>query len=149
MRWWRCAQSSLTRWWGSGFASSWPGSSFWRSLAKIDGLILHLNMRGFEFSVVLPTQIKHSTMEMFETLYANLSIPPAVTAYIFAYAEFILPICLILGFATRLSALVLLVLTVLSAVYVTPAEIWTTQVYWISILVVLLSIGPGQSRSTR
>ena len=37
----------------------------------------------------------------------------------------------------------LLILTVLTAVYVTPAEIWTTQVYWISILVVLLSIGPG------
>jgi putative oxidoreductase len=116
---------------------------FLEGQAKIDGLILHLNMRGFDYSVVLPTQIKHSTMEMFETLYANLPIPPTITAHIFAYAEFILPVCLILGFATRLSALLLLILTVLTAVYVTPAEIWTTQVYWIAILMVLLSVGPG------
>jgi putative oxidoreductase len=116
---------------------------FLEGQAKIDGPILHFNMRGLEASVVLPTQIKHSTMEMFETLYANLPIPPSATTHIFAYAEFLLPICLILGFATRLSALVLLILTVLTAVYVTPGEFWTTQVYWISILVVLLSVGPG------
>ncbi len=116
---------------------------FLEGQAKIDGLILHINLRGFDYSVVLPTQIKHSTIEMFETLYANLPVPPTVTAHVFAYAEFILPICLVLGFATRLSALLLLILTVLSIVYVTPGEFWTTQVYWISILMVLLSVGPG------
>ena len=109
-----------------------PASSSCEGQSKIDGLILNFNVRGMEFSVVLPTQIKQSTMQLFETHYANLPHSDRhVTAYIFAYAEFLLPICLILGFVTRFSALVLLILTVLTAVYVTPAEFWTTQVYWI------------------
>ena len=64
-------------------------------------------------------------------------------AYIFAYAEFLLPICLVLGLLTRFSALSLLILTVLTVIYVAPAELWTTYVYWIAILLVLLSVGPG------
>ena len=34
-------------------------------------------------------------------------------------------------------------LTVLTAVYVAPEELWTTYIYWIAILAVLLSAGPG------
>ncbi len=111
--------------------------------AKIDGLTLRITIRDVDFWVVLPTQIKSSTFQMFETQYAHLPIPPTITAYLFTYAEFVLPICLVLGFATRFSALALLAMSVLMAIYATPATFWTTQVYWISILMVLLSVGPG------
>ena len=66
-----------------------------------------------------------------------------MAAYLFTYAEFVLPICLVLGFATRLSALALLILTVLMQIYVAPQALWTTHVYWIAILMVLMSVGPG------
>ena len=39
--------------------------------------------------------------------------------------------------ATRISALVLLVMTVLMVIYATPATLWATQIYWIAILLVL------------
>ncbi len=115
--------------------------------SKIDGMILNLDVRGMEFSVVLPTQLKQATLQLFETQFANLPgnirIPPSIIAYIFTYAEFLLPICLVLGFVTRFSALVLLILTVLAAIYIAPADLWTTYAYWIAILLVLLSAGPG------
>ena len=44
-----------------------------------------------------------STFQLFQTQYADLPyVRRHVAAYIFTYAEFVLPICLVLGFATRL-----------------------------------------------
>jgi putative oxidoreductase len=111
--------------------------------SKIDGMLLNFNVRGSEFSVVLPIQVKPATLQLFETHFAGLEVPTKIIAYVFAYAEFLLPICLVLGFVTRFSALVLLALTVLTVIYVAPAELWTTYIYWIAILLVLLSAGPG------
>jgi putative oxidoreductase len=93
--------------------------------------------------VILPAQIKDSTFQMFEAQYANLPISPPVAAIVFTYAEFVLPICLVLGFATRFAALGLLVMTVLLQVYVMPGMLWPAHVYWASILLVLMSVGPG------
>ena len=113
--------------------------------AKIEGPIVPFDWLGrdFSFSVVLPAGIKDATFRMFEAQYANLPLPPTLAAYLFTYAEFVLPICLIFGFATRFAALALLVMTGLISVYVMPEAFWTTHVYWIAILIVLLSLGPG------
>jgi len=99
--------------------------------------------RAVEFSVVLPVEIKEATYQAFRTQYAGLPMPPEVSAQVFAYALFALPICLILGFATRLAALGLLALTVLLSVYGAPEALWTTHVYWGAILLVLITVGPG------
>jgi putative oxidoreductase len=109
----------------------------------IDGPTIPLAWRSFEFSFVLPVDVKAATVQLFQTQYAALPMPPEVAAYVFAYGLFALPICLILGFAARLAALALLALTVLLAVYMTPEALWTTHVYWGAILAVLLSVGPG------
>jgi len=113
--------------------------------AKIEGPSVPFNLLGreLEFAVVLPAGIKDSTFQLFATQYAGLPMPPTLAAYLFTYAEFVLPICLVVGFATRLSALALLVMTVLIQVYVTPGALWSTHVYWIAILMVLMSVGPG------
>jgi putative oxidoreductase len=112
---------------------------------KIDGPVIPIktHIRDLEFSVVLPADIKDATFRMFEAQYAGLPIPPTVAAYLFTYAEFALPICLVLGFATRLSALALLIMTVLLQVYVMPAMLWVAHVYWAAILLVLMTVGPG------
>jgi hypothetical protein len=52
-------------------------------------------------------------------------------------------ILLVLGFATRFAALGLLLVTALQF-YLMPAGLWTAQVYWAAILLVLLSRGAGQ-----
>src|SRR6266567_1318187 len=47
------------------------------------GIPINLNLRGFdELSIVLPTEIKPSTFQLFETDYASLPIPPTVAAYL-------------------------------------------------------------------
>jgi putative oxidoreductase len=96
-----------------------------------------------DFSVILPAQIKDSTFQLFETQYAGLPISPTTAAVLFTYAEFVLPICLVLGFATRLAALGLLAMTVLLQLYVMPTMWWPAHVYWIAILLVLMTVGPG------
>jgi putative oxidoreductase len=113
--------------------------------SKIDGpsIPLRLNIADVEFTVVLPAQIKPETFQVFETQYAGLPMSPDLAAYLFSYAEFLLPICLVLGFATRFAALGLLAMTALLAAYVMPAMWWSTHVYWASILLVLVSAGPG------
>ena len=111
--------------------------------AKIDGPSIPVRTDFFEFSVTLPAAIKDSTFQMFDTQYADLPIPPTVAAIVFTYAEFILPICLLLGFGVRLAALGLLAMTVLLQIYVVPGMWWPAHVYWISILLVLIVLGPG------
>ena len=100
-------------------------------------------IRDLEFAVILPAEIKETTLQLFETQYANLPLPPTVAAYLFTYAAFVLPICLMLGFATRFAALGLLAMTMLLQIYVTPTMWWPEHVYWVSILLVLMSVGPG------
>jgi putative oxidoreductase len=101
------------------------------------------NLPLIDVSIVLPTGIKPETFAVFETQYANLPLSPTVAAYLFSYAEFVLPICLLIGFATRFAALALLVMTGLMAFYVMPEAFWPTHVYWVAILMVLISVGPG------
>ena len=113
--------------------------------SKIEGqtVTIPLNIRDLEFTVILPAQIKPETFQMFETQYSGLPFSPTLAAYLFTYAEFVLPICLVIGFATRFAALGLLVMTVLLQVYVLPTMLWAAHVYWASILLVLMSVGPG------
>jgi putative oxidoreductase len=113
--------------------------------AKIEGpaVPIHWSTGGIDFSVTLPAGIKETTFQLFERQYADLPMAPGVAAYLFSYAEFALPICLLLGFATRFAAVGLLALTMLLQVYVAPAMWWSLHVYWVSILMVLVVCGPG------
>lgn len=112
--------------------------------AKIDGPRIPIAVDGmFNFVLVLPAQIKDATFRLFETQYAGLPLSPGVATYLFTYAEFVCPILLVIGFATRFSALALLVMTVLIQIYVAPEALWTLHAYWIAILMVLMSVGPG------
>jgi putative oxidoreductase len=112
---------------------------------KIEGPVVPLGglLGELDVSVTLPADIKSTTLQMFETQYAELPIPPTVAAYLFSYAEFVLPICLLLGFASRFAALALLVMTLLMQLYALPAMWWPAHVYWVAILAVLISVGPG------
>jgi putative oxidoreductase len=67
-----------------------------------------------------------------------------VSAHIVGYAEFFLPICLVLGFATRFAATGLFIITIVLQAYVAPEALWTAHAYWASILLVLMSVGPGE-----
>jgi putative oxidoreductase len=111
--------------------------------SKIGGPRIPVDFYGFDFSVILPTQIKAETFTAFMTQFAPLPVPPLLAATMVSYAEFILPIMLLIGFGTRIAAFGMLIMTAVIQVYVMPEALWTTQIYWFAILAVLLSQGPG------
>jgi putative oxidoreductase len=110
---------------------------------KIDGPVVALVLKHADMSFMLPAQIKDAAMRVFETHFAGATVPPAVIAALFTYAEFILPILLVLGLATRYAAAILFAITVLTQIYIDPVAFWTLHVYWLSLLLVLLTCGPG------
>jgi putative oxidoreductase len=111
---------------------------------RIDGPRLPLDVLDFNFSLVLPAQVRPETFTAFLTQYPPLPIPPVLAAYTVSYAEFVLPILLVLGFATRFAALSLLVMTALISLYVMPQALLSAHIYWAGMLLVLLSQGAGQ-----
>ena len=82
------------------------------------------------------------TIADFLTITA-MPIPPVFAAYLVSYGEFILPIMLLLGLGTRFAALGLLLMTAFFQFYVMPDALWSTDIYWAALLLVLLSRGPG------
>jgi putative oxidoreductase len=111
---------------------------------RVDGPHLSASFHGFDVSVVLPMQVKAETLFTFISQYAALPVPGAIAAYFVSYAEFLLPVMLVLGFGTRAAALGLLIMTAMIQLFVLPQALWSTHVYWASLLLVLLSLGPGQ-----
>jgi len=101
-------------------------------------------VRFENFFMVLPAQVKAETFSAFLGQYATLPISTALAAYVVSYAEFVLPICLVLGFGTRFAALGLLIITAMIQFYAAQQVLWGMHVYWASILIVLLSLGAGQ-----
>ncbi len=111
--------------------------------ANIVGPTIPLSVQGMSFSMILPAQVREATLQAFATKFATVPLSPTLIAYGLTYAEFLLPICLVIGFGTRIAALVLLAVTVLLQVYVEPDALWTQHVYWFSILLVLMTCGGG------
>ena len=101
------------------------GGVFWRSgQTKIDGF-----------------QVKDSTFFLFREEYMVPLLPPDLAAYLATYAENVLSVTLILGFAARLSAAGLLGMTaVIQLVY--PGA-WPEHLLWATALLVVVSRGPG------
>ena len=116
---------------------------FFDGQSKITGSLLSFDLYNFNFSMILPMQVKAETFNAFLTAYPPLAIPPMIAAYALTYTEFALPILLVLGFATRFAAVGLLLVTTMQF-YLMPAGLWTAQVYWAAILLVLVSRGAGQ-----
>lgn len=111
--------------------------------SKIAGSSVTLDLKTFSFSVILPEQVKSETFQMFQTKFAAVPLPPNFSASFVSYAEFILPILLVLGFASRISAAILFIMTAVIQIFVLPEALWTVHIYWAALLLVLMTVGPG------
>ncbi len=84
--------------------------------------------------------VNDSTVFLFEH---EFGLPfPVLSAHLAALAENILPIFLVVGFATRWSAAALLVMTVVIQIVV-PQGFWTFHILWIFVLLFVIGKGPG------
>ena len=103
-----------------------PAMVFWQSArTKVEGFA-----------------ITDSTYFLFEQVYALPVIPPAVAAVLATVAEHVLPVMLVLGLFTRLSALGLLAMTAVIQTFVFP-EAWITHGLWAACFLTLIARGPG------
>ena len=113
---------------------------FWLSgQTKVEGLAIDLVQGKFELGW---PRLADSAVFLFEHEYALPLIPPAWAATMAALAEHALPILILLGLATRLSALGLLVMTLVIQLFVYPGA-YPTHGVWATVLLYLMAKGPG------
>jgi putative oxidoreductase len=114
---------------------------FWKSgQTKIEGLAIDL-VAG-EFQLGWP-QLSDSALELFRSEYRLPLLPPELAAPMAAFAEHFFPILILLGLATRFSALALLVMTLTIQIFVYP-DAYPTHGVWATVLLVLIARGPGK-----
>lgn len=99
---------------------------FWRSgQTKVDGF-----------------HIRDTTFYLFREEYRVPLLPPDVAAYAATAAEHVLPVLLIVGLATRLSALGLFAMTLVIQLFVYP-DGWPEHILWVALQLLLVARGGG------
>ncbi|MGE3289764.1 MAG: DoxX family protein [Geminicoccaceae bacterium] len=83
-----------------------------------------------------------STVDLFRDEYRLPLIPPEIAAPLAAIAEHVFPALILIGLATRFSALALLIMTLVIQTLVYPGA-WPTHGTWIAIFLYLMARGPG------
>lgn len=86
--------------------------------------------------------IREETFVLFREEYKLPLLPPELAAYLATTAEHLFAILLVLGFATRLSALGLLGMTAVIQLFVYPGA-WSEHALWATLLVWIIARGPG------
>lgn len=107
-------------------ARVFPAAVFWQSgQTKVSGL-------GLSDSAVF----------LFQDEYRLPLIDPTVAAYGAAIAEHLFPLFLVLGLASRFSALALLAMTLVIEIFVYP-DAWPTHGVWAVCFLYVIARGPG------
>jgi putative oxidoreductase len=107
-------------------ARIFPAAVFWRSgQTKVQGW-----------------RVTDAAVFLFREEYKLPLIDPVIAAYLAAFAEHLFPALLVVGLATRLSALALLLMTLVIQIFVYPGA-WPTHGTWIACFLVLVARGGG------
>lgn len=88
-------------------------------------------------------EISDATRFLFAEDYKGVPLPPELAAPLAAWSEHLFPILLVLGLATRLSALALLGMTMVIQVFVFPEAWWSVHSIWVALCLVLIARGGG------
>lgn len=87
-------------------------------------------------------QLAEGTVDLFRDEYRLPLIDPTIAAIAAAISEHLFSVLLIIGFASRLSALALLGMTLVIEIFVYP-DAWPTHGTWAVCLLVIIAKGPG------
>ena len=114
---------------------------FWNSgQTKVEGFAV--NLVSGEFRLGWP-RLSDTAVSLFRDEYALPFISPAAAALLAAGAEHLFPLLLLIGLATRFSALALLVMTIVIQLLVYPGA-YATHGTWAAVLLYLMARGPGK-----
>lgn len=86
--------------------------------------------------------INESTYDLFRYEYQVPVIPPDIAAVLAAVQEHLFAVLLVIGFASRLSALGLIGMTAVIQIFVYPAN-WPDHILWFACLLFIVARGPG------
>jgi putative oxidoreductase len=114
---------------------------FWKSgQTKIEGLAI--DIVGGQFTLGMP-RLSDNAVFLFKEEYKLPLLSPELGATLAALGEHILPIFILFGLATRLSALGLLGMTLVIQLFVYP-DAYPTHGTWAAVLLYLMAHGPGK-----
>ncbi|MBK7657312.1 MAG: DoxX family protein [Burkholderiaceae bacterium] len=114
---------------------------FWKSgQTKIQGLAI--DMVNGEFVLGWP-RLSDSAVGLFKDEYRLPLIPADLAATMAAIGEHLFPVLILLGLATRMSALALLAMTMVIQLLVYP-DAYPTHGTWAAVLLYLTAYGPGK-----
>ncbi|TFY91702.1 DoxX family protein [Pseudomonas kairouanensis] len=113
---------------------------FWKSgQTKIEGFAVDLISGTFQLG---EPRLAASTLPLFRSEYHVPLLSPEVAAYLAAFAEHFFPVLILVGLATRFSALALIGMTLVIQLFVYP-DAYPTHGTWIALLLLLVAKGPG------
>ena len=114
---------------------------FWKSgQTKFEGFAIDLINGTFELG---EPRLAASTLPLFRSEYHVPLLSPEVAAHLAAFAEHFFPVLILLGLATRFSALALIGMTLTIQLFVYP-DAYPTHGTWIALLLLLVAKGPGR-----
>lgn len=114
---------------------------FWKSgQTKVEGFAIDI-VSG-EASLGWP-RLSDSAVTLFKEEYRVPLIPPEPAALMAAFAEHVFPLLILIGLATRLSSLALLLMTLVIQIFVYP-DAYPTHGVWAAVLLYLMAYGPGK-----
>lgn len=87
--------------------------------------------------------VTDNAVYLFQTEYKLPFVDPWLAAHLAAFAEHFFPLLLVIGFASRLSALALLGMTLVIEIFVYP-DAWPTHGTWAVCFLVIIAGGPGR-----
>lgn len=88
-------------------------------------------------------EISDGARFLFAEEYRGVPLPPDMAAVLATWSEHLFPILLLLGLATRLSALALLGMTMVIQIFVFPDAWWSVHSIWVALCLVLIVRGGG------
>ncbi|MES2196189.1 MAG: DoxX family protein [Pseudomonadota bacterium] len=107
-------------------ARIFPAAVFWQSgQTKVAGFSL-----------------KPSAIALFENEYRLPLVDPEIAATATAVAEHLFPVLLVIGLASRFSAMALLLMTAVIEVFVYP-DAWPIHGVWATCFLIVIARGPG------
>ena len=126
---------------------------FWRSLltkVEVTKLFTYTEMIN-DFAVErahvrlpsFPLEMKPATLYQFEQYDLPL-LSPGAAAWMATLGEFLLPLMLVFGVFTRLSAVGLLIMTLVIELFVIDGGWWGTHALWVVMAGYIIAHGPGR-----
>jgi putative oxidoreductase len=114
---------------------------FWQSgQTKVQGFAINIISGTYQWGW---PRLADGVIDLFESEYNLPLLPPELAATMATLGEHVFPVFILLGFATRFSALALLGMTAVIQLLVYPGA-YPTHGVWASVLLLLIMQGPGK-----